>query len=106
MRRNDSQISDAGYGKGKRRIRPPKAMTDIYYMGKKKPPIVKKRRTDRLEGYDLKCSVVGCAAKFKTAEVLLLHQKCHIDSKDRKMLENKTKDGQDAIFACPHCPQR
>ena len=81
-------------------------MTDIYYMGKKKPPMIKKRRPEKLEGYDLKCSVPGCSAKFKTADVLLLHEHCHIDTKDQKLLENKTKDGQDGVFACPRCEQR
>ncbi len=77
-------------------------------MGKRKPPVIKKRKGSavKMEGCDLKCSSVGCAARFKTAEVLLLHQQCHIDSKDKKMLANKTTDGQSAAFACPHCSQR
>ncbi len=105
MRRNEAEDESDGFGKGKRRIRPPKSLTDIYYMGKKKP-VIKKKRLNKTDGFDLKCSVPGCSSKFKTAEVLLLHQQCHTEPKERKMLDNKTSDGQDAVFACPHCPQR
>ncbi len=76
-------------------------MTDIYYMGKKKKP-VKKKKT-KTDGYDLKCQLKNCNAKFKTADSLILHEKCHLVTKDDGEIESKLKEGQ---FGCPSCVKR
>lgn len=64
---------------GKRKINPPKSLTEDYYLGSRKP---KKRREPR-EPYNMKCAIPRCLAKFKTAEARQLHLDCHIDVKEQ-----------------------
>jgi len=62
--------------RSRRKIRPPKALKEDYYLGKRK----KKDRPKTLKDYKEKCPQVGCYAKFKTKENLQIHLQCHVDS--------------------------
>ncbi|GAB1598793.1 zinc finger protein 236-like [Argonauta hians] len=67
-------------GRSRRKIRPPKALKDDYFLGKKK----KNKDTNVFtEGYSLKCSVQGCFAKFKKDQSLKIHVACHKKEADR-----------------------
>ena len=76
-------------GRNRRKIRPPRALTEDYYLGKKK-----KRTKEALllsEGYNLKCSIQGCFAKFKKEQSLKIHTMCH------------KKDNDKSYFVCTVC---
>lgn len=76
-------------GRNRRKIRPPKALKEDYYLGKKK-----KRTKETLmlsEGYNLKCSMQGCFAKFKKEQSLKIHNMCH------------KKDNDKSYFVCTVC---
>ncbi|XP_029636643.1 zinc finger protein 236 [Octopus sinensis] len=76
-------------GRSRRKIRPPKALKDDYYLGKKKR---KNKDTNVLtEGYSLKCNLQGCFAKFKKDQSLKIHIACH------------KKDANRSFFECNMC---
>ncbi|KAJ8302895.1 hypothetical protein KUTeg_019291 [Tegillarca granosa] len=61
--------------RSRRTIRPPKALKEDYYLGKRK----KKEKPEVLRDYKEKCPQIGCYAKFKTEESLQIHLKCHVE---------------------------
>ena len=80
---------------GKRRVRPPKALLEDYYILRRKH---KKRR--QIEPYPLSCEFKGCNARFREQSSLVYHATCHVfvDS-------DKIDDTTMAVlpFVCPEC---
>ena len=74
----------------KRKVKPPKALVEDYYLGRRKH---KKRRQPR-EPYDIRCEVQGCHAKFKTEDSKIIHMSCHLELKDQ---------GVGKFFKCLKC---
>lgn len=68
--------------RSRRKIRPPKALEDDYFLGKKKRKALSKTKplTSKKTSvtYKLRCVDIGCHAKFNTEEAMNIHQKCHV----------------------------
>ncbi|XP_060073820.1 zinc finger and BTB domain-containing protein 24-like [Ylistrum balloti] len=60
--------------RSRRKIRPPRALKEDYYLGKSKV----KEKPKVMQGFKLKCDEIGCCAKFRTKEALEVHLKCHM----------------------------
>ncbi|XP_021347065.1 zinc finger protein 652-A-like [Mizuhopecten yessoensis] len=60
--------------RSRRKIRPPKALKEDYYLGKSKV----KEKPKVMQGFRLKCDQLGCSSKFRTKEALQVHLKCHM----------------------------
>ncbi|XP_069114095.1 zinc finger and BTB domain-containing protein 24-like [Argopecten irradians] len=60
--------------RSRRKIRPPRALKEDYYLGKSKI----KEKPKVMQGFTLKCDELGCSSKFRTKEALQVHLKCHM----------------------------
>ncbi|XP_033754878.1 uncharacterized protein LOC117337856 [Pecten maximus] len=60
--------------RSRRKIRPPRALKEDYYLGKSKV----KEKPKVMQGFKLKCDELGCSSKFRTKEALQVHLKCHM----------------------------
>ncbi|XP_046354552.2 zinc finger Y-chromosomal protein 1-like [Haliotis rufescens] len=74
----------------KRKIRPPRALKEDYFLGRRKKK--KRERRTYTEAYTLKCKLFGCHAKFKAQSALDMHVKCHND--------------KDFNFSCIECQEQ
>ena len=77
---------------GKRKVRPPRDLANLYVVSKRKHIGPSRVRT---EPFKLNCPKTGCMAHFRTQEALNLHLSCHASKRTKGM----------PPFSCPFCPE-
>lgn len=85
-----ARVDTAIGGQGKRKVRPPRALVEDYFISRRKH----KKRQLPSESFSLSCEVKGCSAKFLKPQSLSYHITCHAGVGD---------DEQPAAFTCPEC---
>ncbi len=81
---------------GKRRVRPPKALTQLYVLSERRTPSSTVKVNTRQ--YILTCPKTSCLARFKTAAALELHKTCHVSRVPGMKRTSKP-------YSCPTCAQ-
>lgn len=77
-------------GRARRRTRPPKALKEDYYLGRRKKK--ERLKPEFMRKYIFKCTKPGCLAKFRQEETFQKHIQCHVPNSYE--------------FRCPECSQK